>query len=161
RLWAILRGAGLLPDCDRVPVSFVRSCRLSNSSPAVPAARLVVVNMPPQLRRRWLLNDIPARRERRIWVTSALVAALMLLTFLGSLFWSYRHHASIAARSNAVTAALPSSKSLETSVVGTPSTAVASDAPAAPSDRDPVANAAAPPVAAGPKPRIDPRSLRN
>jgi hypothetical protein len=121
----------------------------------------VVVNVPAQLRRRRHLNDDPARRQRKIWVTSALVAALVLLTFLGSLFWSYRYHSSIAARSNAVTAALPSSKSLETPVVGTPSTAVASDAPAAPSDRDPVANAAAPADADGPKPRIDPRSLRN
>jgi hypothetical protein len=91
----------------------------------------VVVNVPAQLRRRRHLNDDPARRQRKIWVTSALVAALVLLAFLGSLFWSYRYHSSIAAWSNAVTAALPSSKSLETPAVGTPSTAVASDAPAA------------------------------
>ena len=38
----------------------------------------------------------------------ALVAAFMLLTFCGSFFWSYRHHAS--ARSNTVAGALPSSK---------------------------------------------------
>jgi hypothetical protein len=87
--------------------------------------------MPPHVRRRWHLLVNLTRRQRKIWVTSALVAALVLLTFLGSLFWSYRYHSSIAAQSNAVTAALPSSKSLETPAVGTPSTAVASDAPAA------------------------------
>jgi hypothetical protein len=44
----------------------------------------VVVNVPAQLRRRRHLNDDPARRQRKIWVTSALVAALVLLAFLGS-----------------------------------------------------------------------------
>ena len=120
--------------------------------------------MPPQLRRRWHLNDIPGRCERRIWVTSALVAALMLLTFFGSLYWSYRYHTSTAARSKAAAAVLPSSKSLETPAVGTPGTGVASDAPPAPADRDPSPSfqqlAAAPQDAARPKPRIDPRSLR-
>jgi hypothetical protein len=89
------------------------------------------------------------------------VAALVLLTFFGFLFWSYRYHASIAARSKAVTAKLPSSKSLEIPIAGTPSTGVASDAPTAPADRDPVANPVVSPDAARPKPRIDPRSLRN
>jgi hypothetical protein len=120
--------------------------------------------MPPRLRRWRHLNDNPTRRQRRIWVTSALVAALVLLTFFASLFWSYRYHASTAARRNDVAAAMPSSKSLETAAIGTPGTGGTSDAPAALADRDPFASfqqlAAAPQNPAGAKPRIDPRSLR-
>lgn len=120
--------------------------------------------MPPHVRHRWHLLVNPTRRQRKIWVTSALVAALTLGAFVGSQLWSYRHHASTPAQSNAVAAALPSSKSLQATAVGTPGTGVTGDASTAPTDRDPFASfqqlAAAPQDAARPKPRIDLRSLR-
>lgn len=95
--------------------------------------------------------------QRKTLVTSALVAAGLLLIFLGSLFWSYRHHASIAASSKAVLKAPP------TAAIGTPDNEVTSDATAA-IDPDPFAGfqqlKALPQDAARPKPRIDPVSLR-
>jgi hypothetical protein len=96
--------------------------------------------MPPHVRRRWHLLVNPTRRQRKIWVTLALVAALTLGTFVGSQLWSYRHHASTPAQSNAVAAALPSSKSLQATAIGTPGTGVTGDAPTAPTDRDPFAS---------------------
>jgi hypothetical protein len=111
--------------------------------------------MPPRLRRRRHLGDSSTRRQRKIWVTSTLVAALMLLSFFASLFWSYRYHASTATRPNHVAAAMPS-PSREATVIDTSGSGVTSDAPAAPADRD----AAEPQNPVGAKPRIDPRRLR-
>jgi len=93
-------------------------------------------------------------------VTTALVAAFMLLTFCGSLFWSYRYHAS--APSNIVAGAVPSSQDLNAAATGNSGTEVTSDAPADPA---PLASfqqqlSAAPPKSTLLKPRVDPRSLR-
>ena len=116
------------------------------------------MSLPPRLRRWRHLDDNPTRRQRKIWVTSALVAALMLLTFSGSLFWSYRYHASTVAPSN-VTATSPS-----LSPGGIPGTDLKIDAPTVPTDHDPFASfpqlPAAPQDSARPKPRLDPRSMR-
>jgi hypothetical protein len=118
------------------------------------------VNMPGCPPQGWRhLHDNPTRRQRKIRVTTALVAAFMLLTFCGSFFWSYRHHAS--ARSNTVAGALPSSQDLNAAATGSSGTEVTSDAPT-----DPAPFASSPHLAAPPhnttlvKPRVDPRSLR-
>jgi hypothetical protein len=125
----------------------------------------VVVNMPARWRQ---LNDNPMRRQRKVWVTTALVAAFMLLTFCGSLFWSYRYHASTAARSNTVARALPSSQALNAGVPGSSGTEVTSDPPTDPAPFASFQQLAAVPDNTTPikprvdplKPRVDPRSLR-
>jgi hypothetical protein len=113
------------------------------------------------------LNDNPMRRQRKVSVTTALVAAFMLLTFCGSLFWSYRYHASTAARSNSVAEALPSSQALNAAATGSSGTEVTSNPPT-----DPAPFASFQQLAVAPhetpikprvdplKPRVDPRSLR-
>jgi len=105
------------------------------------------------------LNDNPVRRQRKVWVTTALGAAFMLLTFCGSLFWSYRYHAS--AWSNTMAGELPSSQALNAAATGSSGTEVTSDAPTDPAPLEGFQQlAAAPHNTTLPKPRVDPLKPR-